>query len=191
MNTSPCQKWGFSITIGFILCMRIKTLKRGLYKRPELEDGRRLEMSNGRPLITAGVASWVAATGVVGACRSRKGWRYPSWDHGSRAPGPKAAGAPVRVNIASLEAGQQIVAEMAWASRYFIFRRKLPRLLEILEENVRSFWPIPGSESSSQPEYVDLHTRAHSPEVLVVWVSVRTWAARPVPFPEVASADNG
>jgi hypothetical protein len=36
------SKMGFFITIGFILCMRIKTLKRA-YKRPELADGRRLD----------------------------------------------------------------------------------------------------------------------------------------------------
>ena len=129
----------------------------------------------------------VAATGVVGAAGA-VGGAVPfvgSWFPSARA---KAAGAPVRVNISKLEAGQQIVAE--WRGQPVFISRRTPEALEILEENV-GILADPESESSSQPEYVDLHTRAIRPEVLVVMGICTHLGCSPLFRPEVASADMG
>jgi|TARA_R110000796_G_scaffold63377_3_gene146549 ubiquinol-cytochrome c reductase iron-sulfur subunit len=129
----------------------------------------------------------VAATGVVGAAGA-VGVAVPfvgSWFPSARA---KAAGAPVRVNISKLEAGQQIVAE--WRGQPVFISRRTPEALEILEENV-GILADPESESSSQPEYVDLHTRAIRPEVLVVMGICTHLGCSPLFRPEVASADMG
>lgn len=129
----------------------------------------------------------VAATGVVGAAGA-VGVAVPfvgSWFPSARA---KAAGAPVRVNISKLEAGQQIVAE--WRGQPVFISRRTPEALAILEENV-GILADPESESSTQPDYVDLHTRAIKPEVLVVMGICTHLGCSPLFRPEVASADMG
>tara|TARA_R110002051_G_scaffold125530_1_gene198885 strand:+ start:566 stop:1174 length:609 start_codon:yes stop_codon:yes gene_type:complete len=129
----------------------------------------------------------VAATGVVGAAGA-VGVAVPfvgSWFPSARA---KAAGAPVRVNIGKLEAGQQIIAE--WRGQPVFISRRTPEALAILEENV-AVLADPESESSDQPDYVDLHTRAIRPEVLVVMGICTHLGCSPLFRPEVASADMG
>jgi ubiquinol-cytochrome c reductase iron-sulfur subunit len=129
----------------------------------------------------------VAATGVVGAAGA-VGVAVPfvgSWFPSARA---KAAGAPVKVNISKLEAGQQIIAE--WRGQPVFVSRRTPEALAILEENVEIL-ADPESEASVQPEYVNLHTRAIKPEVLVVMGICTHLGCSPLFRPEVASADMG
>lgn len=129
----------------------------------------------------------VAATGIVGAAGA-VGVAVPfvgSWFPSARA---KAAGAPVRVNIGKLEAGQQIIVE--WRGQPVFVSRRTPEALAILEENV-SILADPESKSSDQPGYVDQHTRAIRPEVLVVMGICTHLGCSPLFIPEVAAASMG
>jgi ubiquinol-cytochrome c reductase iron-sulfur subunit len=94
----------------------------------------------------------------------------------------------VKVNISKLEAGQQIIAE--WRGQPVFVSRRTPEALAILEENVEIL-ADPESEASVQPEYVNPHTRAIKPEVLVVMGICTHLGCSPLFRPEVASADMG
>ncbi|MBL4834069.1 MAG: ubiquinol-cytochrome c reductase iron-sulfur subunit [Pseudomonas sp.] len=129
----------------------------------------------------------VAATGVVGAAGA-VGVAVPfvgSWFPSARA---KAAGAPVKVNVSKLEAGQQIVAE--WRGQPVFVSRRTQEALQTLEE-MNDRVADPQSESASQPDYVDGIARAIKPEVLVVMGICTHLGCSPLFRPEVASADMG
>ncbi|QIB49664.1 ubiquinol-cytochrome c reductase iron-sulfur subunit [Pseudomonas sp. OIL-1] len=138
-------------------------------------------VNNGRRRFLVAATSVVGAAGVVGVAVPFVGAWFPS----ARA---KAAGAPVRVNISKLEAGQQIVAE--WRGQPVFVSRRTPEALALLEENT-GILADPQSESSVQPEYVDAATRSIKPEVLVVMGICTHLGCSPLFRPEVASADMG
>lgn len=131
----------------------------------------------------------LAATSIVGAARAI-GVAVPfvgSWVPSARA---RAAGAPVRVNISKLEAGQQIVAE--WRGQPVFVSRRTPEALAILEEiEASGILADPNSQASDQPPYVDPRTRAINPEVLVVMGICTHLGCSPLFRPEVGSADMG
>ncbi|MEH6389063.1 ubiquinol-cytochrome c reductase iron-sulfur subunit [Pseudomonas profundi] len=138
-------------------------------------------VNNGRRRFLVAATSVVGAAGVVGVAVPFVGAWFPS----ARA---KAAGAPVRVNISKLEAGQQIVAE--WRGQPVFVSRRTPEALALLEENT-GILADPQSESSVQPEYVDAATRSIKPEILVVMGICTHLGCSPLFRPEVASADMG
>ncbi|MFT6431562.1 MAG: ubiquinol-cytochrome c reductase iron-sulfur subunit [Halopseudomonas sp.] len=138
-------------------------------------------VNNGRRRFLVAATSVVGAAGAVGVAVPFVGSWFPS----ARA---KAAGAPVKVNISKLEAGQQIIAE--WRGQPVFVSRRTPEALAILEENVEIL-ADPESEASVQPEYVNPHTRAIKPEVLVVMGICTHLGCSPLFRPEVASADMG
>lgn len=138
-------------------------------------------VNNGRRRFLVAATSVVGAAGAVGVAVPFVGSWFPS----ARA---KAAGAPVKVNIGKLEAGQQLVAE--WRGQPVFVSRRTPEALAILEENVEVL-ADPESEASVQPEYVDSHTRAIRPEVLVVMGICTHLGCSPLFRPDVASADMG
>ncbi|MFN3579396.1 MAG: ubiquinol-cytochrome c reductase iron-sulfur subunit [Pseudomonas sp.] len=138
-------------------------------------------VNNGRRRFLVAATSVVGAAGAVGVAVPFVGSWFPS----ARA---KAAGAPVRVNISKLEAGQQIVAE--WRGQPVFVSRRTPEALEILEQN-EGVLADPQSQSSDQPDYVDGRTRAIKPEILVVMGICTHLGCSPLFRPEVASADMG
>lgn len=138
-------------------------------------------VNNGRRRFLVAATSVVGAAGVVGVAVPFVGSWFPS----ARA---KAAGAPVRVNISKLEAGQQIVAE--WRGQPVFVSRRTPEALTILEENT-GVLADPESAASDQPEYVDLVTRSIKPEILIVMGICTHLGCSPLFIPEVASADMG
>ncbi|WP_150303220.1 ubiquinol-cytochrome c reductase iron-sulfur subunit [Pseudomonas saliphila] len=138
-------------------------------------------VNNGRRRFLVAATSVVGAAGVVGVAVPFVGSWFPS----ARA---KAAGAPVRVNISKLEAGQQIVAE--WRGQPVFVSRRTPEALTILEENT-GVLADPQSEASDQPEYVDSVTRSIKPEILIVMGICTHLGCSPLFIPEVASADMG
>lgn len=138
-------------------------------------------VNNGRRRFLVAATTVVGAAGAVGAAVPFVGSWFPS----ARA---KAAGAPVRVNVSKLEAGQQIVAE--WRGQPVFVSRRTPEALAILEE-MEGILADPNSEASDQPEYVDSRTRAIKPEILVVMGICTHLGCSPLFRPEVASADMG
>lgn len=138
-------------------------------------------VNNGRRRFLVAATSVVGAAGAVGVAVPFVGSWFPS----ARA---KAAGAPVRVNISKLEPGQQIIAE--WRGQPVFVSRRTPEALAILEENT-SILADPESESSDQPAYVDQHTRAIRPEILVVMGICTHLGCSPLFIPEVAAASMG
>jgi ubiquinol-cytochrome c reductase iron-sulfur subunit len=90
----------------------------------------------------------------------------------------KAAGAPVEVDIGSLEPGQMMTVE--WRGKpVWIINRTRPMLetLPKLNDSVAD----PKSEKPMQPAYCKNETRSIKPESWSRWASARIWAARPRP----------
>ena len=90
----------------------------------------------------------VAATSVVGAAGAA-GAAIPflgSWQPSARA---KAAGAPVRINISKVDAGQQVVAE--WRGQPVFVVRRTPEIMAGLEK-LEPVLADPDSKESEQPD---------------------------------------
>ena len=99
----------------------------------------------------------------------------------------KAAGAPVEVDVSSLEPGQKVIVE--WRGKPVWVVRRTPEMLKMVqadEERVAD----PDSERSQQPQYAKNDYRSLKPEYLVV-VGICTHlgcspvdrlAAQPEPF---------
>lgn len=129
----------------------------------------------------------VAATSVVGAAGTA-GAAIPflgSWQPSARA---KAAGAPVRINISKVEAGQQVVAE--WRGQpVFVVRRTAETMAGL--EKLEPVLADPDSKESEQPAYVDPKNRAIRPELLIVLGICTHLGCAPTYRPEVAPVDLG
>ena len=100
----------------------------------------------------------------------------------------KAAGAPVKVNIAKVEAGQQMVAE--WRGQpVFIVRRteEIPGNLKKITADLSD----PESKASVQPTYVDPQVGSIKPEILILVGLCTHLGCSPTFRPEVAPADLG
>ena len=129
----------------------------------------------------------VAATSVVGAAGAA-GAAIPflgSWAPSARA---KAAGAPVRVNISKIEAGQQIVAE--WRGQPVFVLHRTAEIIEGLKK-VESQLADPESKQSDQPTYVDPAARSIKPELVLLLGVCTHLGCAPTFRPEVAPADLG
>ncbi|MBA1188630.1 ubiquinol-cytochrome c reductase iron-sulfur subunit [Pseudomonas entomophila] len=132
-----------------------------------------------RFLVTA--TSVVGAAGVVGAAVPL----VKAWLPSAKA---KAAGAPVRVNVAKIEPGQQMVVE--WRGQpVFILRRGQPMLATL--DTLTPELADPRSLDSSQPAYVDPRTRAIRPDIFVVIGLCTHLGCSPSFRPEVAPDDLG
>ncbi len=134
-----------------------------------------------RRRFLTGATCVVGAAGVVGAAIPF----VSSWNPSAKA---KAAGAPVKVNIAKLEPGQIMTAE--WRGKpVYVVRRTQESLdnLDKLEGDLRD----PNSEASNQPEYVDKQNRASKPEVLVLVGLCTHLGCAPLYRPDVGAQDLG
>ncbi len=135
----------------------------------------------GRRRFLVAATSVVGAAGAVGAATPFVGSWFPS----AKA---KAAGAPVKVNIAKVEPGQQMVAE--WRGQpVFIVRRTEEILASLgkLHDKVAD----PESAASVQPTYVDKTNRSIKPEILVLVGLCTHLGCSPSFRPEVAPVDLG
>ncbi|VXD02882.1 Ubiquinol-cytochrome c reductase iron-sulfur subunit [Pseudomonas sp. 8Z] len=135
----------------------------------------------GRRRFLVAATSVVGAAGAVGAATPFVGSWFPS----AKA---KAAGAPVKVNVAKVEAGQQMVAE--WRGQPVFIVRRTEEILSNLAK-IHDRMADPESAASVQPDYVDKQTRSIKPELLVLVGLCTHLGCSPSFRPEVAPADLG
>ena len=135
----------------------------------------------GRRRFLVAATSVVGAAGAVGAAVPFVGSWFPS----AKA---KAAGAPVKVNIAKVEAGQQMVAE--WRGQPVFIVRRPDEILGNLKKVVGDL-ADPESKASVQPTYVDPQVRSIKPEILILVGLCTHLGCSPTFRPEVAPADLG
>ncbi|MFV7466347.1 ubiquinol-cytochrome c reductase iron-sulfur subunit [Pseudomonas shirazica] len=135
----------------------------------------------GRRRFLVAATSVVGAAGAVGAAVPFVGAWFPS----AKA---KAAGAPVKVNIAKVEAGQQMVAE--WRGQPVFIVRRTDEILGNLKKVVGDL-ADPESKASVQPTYVDPQVRSIKPEILILVGLCTHLGCSPTFRPEVAPADLG
>ena len=133
----------------------------------------------GRRRFLIGATSVVGAVGAVGVATPF----IKSWNPSAKA---KAAGAPVEINVAKLEAGQQIVAE--WRGKpVFVVRRTEDMLKNIRHEDGRV--RDPQSDESEQPEYAKNEFRSRKEDVLVLIGICTHLGCSPKFMPEVVTKD--
>ncbi len=107
-----------------------------------------------------GATSLVGAAGVVGAAVPFVG----SWNPSARA---LAAGAPIKVDISKLEAGQILGPLPAWRDKpIFVVKRSEEQLSELSSLNNRL--ADPNSSRPQQPIYAQNETRSIRRDVLVL-----------------------
>jgi len=135
----------------------------------------------GRRRFLVAATSVVGAAGAVGAAVPFVGSWFPS----AKA---KAAGAPVKVNIAKVEAGQQMVAE--WRGQPVFIVRRTEEILGNLKK-ITGDLSDPESKASVQPAYVDPEVRSIKPEILILVGLCTHLGCSPLFRPEVAPADLG
>lgn len=130
----------------------------------------------------------VASTSVVGAA-GVAALAVPflaSWQPSARA---QAAGAPVEVNVAQIEPGQQIA--VGWRGRpVWIVRRTEEMILQLSQQRERLRDPDSLVESQ-QPEYARNEHRSINPEFLVLVGICTHLGCSPAFRPEPGSADMG
>ncbi|MEM9173549.1 MAG: ubiquinol-cytochrome c reductase iron-sulfur subunit [Pseudomonadota bacterium] len=100
----------------------------------------------------------------------------------------QALGAPVEVNIASLEPGQ--MARKQWRGRTIYVVKRTETMLESVTES-ESLVADPGSESSTQPEYASNEFRSLKPEILVVFGQCTHLGCAPSQRFDVGAEDLG
>ncbi|WP_367598881.1 ubiquinol-cytochrome c reductase iron-sulfur subunit [Pseudomonas fulva] len=135
----------------------------------------------GRRRFLVAATSVVGAAGAVGAAVPFVGSWFPS----AKA---KAAGAPVKVNIAKVEPGQQMVAE--WRGQPVFIVRRTAEILDNLKK-ITGELSDPDSQASDQPTYVDPQVRSIKPEILVLVGLCTHLGCSPTFRPEVAPVDLG
>ncbi len=139
------------------------------------------DVDQGRRRFLVGATSVVGGIGMVGAAVPF----VASWNPSAKA---KAAGAPVKVNISKIEAGQQVTVE--WRGQpVWIVRRTKEMLDQIsqLDEVVAD----PLSKKPQQPEYVKGVERSIKPEYMIMVGICTHLGCSPKFRPEVAAADLG
>lgn len=140
-------------------------------------------VNEGRRRFLTGATTVVGAVGVVGAAVPFVG----SWNPSAKA---RAAGAPVRVNISSLEPGARMTVE--WRGRPVYIVRRTPEALDnLVTERLSRQLRDPESEASAQPAYVDPVTRSIRPEILVMIGLCTHLGCAPLFRPEVGAQDLG
>jgi ubiquinol-cytochrome c reductase iron-sulfur subunit len=100
----------------------------------------------------------------------------------------KAAGAPVEVDISTIEPGSMISVE--WQGKPVWIVRRTQEMLDLLPKHDGDL-ADPASSIPQQPEYCNNPTRSIKPEVLVVLGICTHLGCSPTFRPEVAPADLG
>lgn len=140
-------------------------------------------VNTGRRRFITGATTVVGAAGFVGAATPF----IKSWKPSARA---KAAGAPVRANIANVEPGGMITVE--WRGRPIYVVRRTAETLADLEET-RPLLSDPDSTEEQQPAYVSGNARSiegHEEYLVVIGLCTHLGCA-PTFRPEVGAEDLG
>lgn len=128
-----------------------------------------------------GVTSAIGGVGVVAAAAPFVMSMFPS----ERA---KAAGAPVEVDIAKLDAGQKIDVE--WRGKVVWLINRTPDMLATLAKLVPQL-ADPASDKSEQPPYAKNETRSIKPAIFVAVGICTHLGCSPTYRRDVAPADLG
>jgi ubiquinol-cytochrome c reductase iron-sulfur subunit len=139
------------------------------------------DVSHGRRRFLVGATAAVGGVGLVGAAVPFVG----SWNPSAKA---EAAGAPVTVNIAKIEPGQQITVE--WRGKPVWIIRRTPEMLDNIEK-LNDTMKDPQSESEQQPAYASDVFRSIKPEIAVLVGLCTHLGCVPSYRPEVAPSDLG
>ncbi|CAM3554364.1 ubiquinol-cytochrome c reductase iron-sulfur subunit [Parendozoicomonas haliclonae] len=134
----------------------------------------------GRRRFLIGATSVVGAAGAVGVATPF----VKSWNPSAKA---KAAGAPVQVNIAKLEIGQQIVAE--WRGKPVFVARRSDEMLNNIKALDASVLDPESSNADQQPEYAKNEYRSIRPDILVLVGLCTHLGCSPKFLPEVVPMD--
>lgn len=100
----------------------------------------------------------------------------------------RSAGAPVRVDIGGLAAGEMMT--VAWRGQPVWILRRTPQMIEGLQK-LEGQLLDPASERAQQPRYCQNEWRSRKPEVLVAVGLCTHLGCVPTFRPEVAPADLG
>lgn len=114
----------------------------------------------GRRRFLVGSTSVVGAAGVVGAAVPFVG----SWSPSAKA---RAAGAPVRIDISRLQAGEILGPIPAWRGRPIFIVKRTEAALTALNEDPNRLTD-PDSNEPEQPGYAQNEYRSRRPDILVL-----------------------
>ncbi|MFT4844549.1 MAG: ubiquinol-cytochrome c reductase iron-sulfur subunit [Cellvibrionaceae bacterium] len=145
-----------------------------------MSDGEVVVNQSRRRFLTA-VTSVVGAAGAVGVAIPFIG----SWNPSAKA---KAAGAPVRINLAAIEPGQMITEE--WRGKPVFIVRRTDEALAGLKKVVDEV-SDPNSEVEQQPSYAQNETRSIRPEFMIMLGVCTHLGCAPQFRPDVGAKDMG
>jgi ubiquinol-cytochrome c reductase iron-sulfur subunit len=142
---------------------------------------REVVVNHSRRRFLTAVTSVVGAAGAVGVAIPFIG----SWNPSAKA---KAAGAPVRINLAAIEPGQMITEE--WRGKPVFIVRRTDEALAGLKKVVDEV-SDPNSESEQQPSYAQNETRSIRPEFMIMLGVCTHLGCAPQFRPDVGAKDMG
>jgi len=145
-----------------------------------MSDGEVVINQSRRRFLTA-ATSVVGAAGAVGVAVPFVG----SWNPSAKA---KAAGAPVRINLASIQPGQMITEE--WRGKPVFIVRRTDEALAGLEK-VAGEVSDPESQNKQQPDYAQNGTRSRRPEFMIMLGVCTHLGCAPQFRPDVGAKDLG
>ena len=138
------------------------------------------DVNTGRRKFLVAATSALGGVGAIGAAVPF----VASWNPSAKA---KAAGAPVRVDISKLEAGQQMTVE--WRGKPVWIVRRTPEMLSQLEANADELLD-PNSDRLQQPPYAKNTFRSVKEEFLVLVGICTHLGCSPQYLPEVMPASD-
>ncbi|MBX2808005.1 MAG: ubiquinol-cytochrome c reductase iron-sulfur subunit [Cellvibrionaceae bacterium] len=138
-------------------------------------------VNRGRRRFLTAATSVVGAAGAVGVAVPFVG----SWNPSAKA---KAAGAPIKVNLAKIQPGQMVTEE--WRGKPVYIIRRTSEALAGLKQ-VETVVSDPISEKSIQPDYAQNETRSVKPEFMIMLGVCTHLGCAPQFRPEVGAKDLG
>ncbi len=138
-------------------------------------------VNQGRRRFLTAATSVVGAAGVVGVAVPFVG----SWNPSAKA---KAAGAPVKINLAKIQPGQMVTEE--WRGKPVYIIRRTPEAIEGLKK-VNGQVSDPDSANKQQPEYAQNETRSRKPEFMIMLGVCTHLGCAPQFRPDVGAKDLG
>ena len=145
-----------------------------------MSDGEVVVNQSRRRFLTA-ATSVVGVAGAVGVAVPFIG----SWNPSAKA---KAAGAPVRINLAAIEPGQMITEE--WRGKPVFILRRTDEALAGLKKVIGDV-SDPDSQVEQQPNYAQNETRSIRPEFMIMLGVCTHLGCAPQFRPDVGAKDMG
>ncbi|TBR44801.1 ubiquinol-cytochrome c reductase iron-sulfur subunit [Marinomonas agarivorans] len=139
------------------------------------------DINKGRRRFLLGATSAIGAVGAVGVATPF----VASWNPSAKA---KAAGAPVKVDVSKLEAGQQMIVE--WRGQPVWVVRRTTESVDNLAK-IADQLSDPDSEKQQQPEYAKNAYRSIKPEIVILLGICTHLGCSPTYRPELAPEDLG